>query len=50
MSATLDSAAVTDLAGQVSGPALGPQDAGYDTARAVDNGPIDFHVNHDIAR
>jgi hypothetical protein len=41
MSATLDSAAVADLAAQVSGSVLGPQDAGYEAARAVHNGFID---------
>ncbi len=41
MSAGLDSALVTDLAAQVSGPVLGPADAGYDEARAVHNGLID---------
>ena len=41
MSTTLDSALVADLAGQVSGSVLGPQDAGYDSARAVHNGLID---------
>src|SRR5215218_699681 len=41
MSAALDSALVTDLAGEVSGSVLGPQDAGYDSARAVHNGLID---------
>src|SRR5215216_4458807 len=41
MSATLDSALVTDLAGEVSGSVLGPEDAGYDAARAVHNGLID---------
>src|SRR2546423_2296374 len=41
MSTTLDDALVTDLAGQVSGSVLGPQDAGYDAARAVHNGLID---------
>jgi len=41
MSTTLDSALVADLAGQVSGSVLGPQDAGYDAARAVHNGLID---------
>ncbi|TMK75748.1 MAG: FAD-dependent oxidoreductase, partial [Actinobacteria bacterium] len=41
MSTTLDSALVADLAGEVSGSVLGPQDAGYDTARAVHNGLID---------
>ena len=29
------------LAAQVSGPVLGPQDAGYDAARAVHNGLVD---------
>ena len=41
MSTTLDAAVVADLAGQVSGPVLGPQDAGYEEARAVYNGLID---------
>ncbi|TML56753.1 MAG: FAD-binding oxidoreductase [Actinobacteria bacterium] len=41
MSTTLDSALVADLAGEVSGSVLGPQDAGYDAARAVHNGLID---------
>ena len=41
MSKALDSALVTDLEGQVSGSVLGPQDAGYETARAVHNGLID---------
>jgi FAD binding domain-containing protein len=41
MSTTLDSALVAELAGQVSGSVLGPQDAGYDAARAVHNGLID---------
>ena len=41
MSATLDSAAVADLARELSGSALIPQDAGYDEARAVHNGLID---------
>jgi FAD/FMN-containing dehydrogenase len=43
VSITLDSAAVADLAGQVSGPVLVPGDAGYDAARAVHNGLIDRH-------
>src|SRR4249919_3103672 len=30
-----------ELAGQISGPVLGPEDAGYDAARAVHNGLID---------
>jgi FAD/FMN-containing dehydrogenase len=41
MSTTLDSALVADLAGRISGSILGPQDAGYDEARAVHNGLID---------
>ena len=41
MSTTLDSALVAELTGQVSGPVLEPQDAGYDAARAVHNGLID---------
>jgi FAD/FMN-containing dehydrogenase len=41
MSNALDSALVADLAGQVSGSVLGPQDAGYDVARTVHNGLID---------
>ena len=34
MSVALDAAAVTDLAGRVSGPVLTPEDPGYDVARA----------------
>jgi FAD/FMN-containing dehydrogenase len=41
MSATLDPTLVADLAGQVSGPVIRRQDAGYDDARAVHNGLID---------
>jgi FAD/FMN-containing dehydrogenase len=41
MSTTLNSALVADLAGQVSGSVLGPQDGGYEAARAVHNGLID---------
>jgi FAD/FMN-containing dehydrogenase len=41
MSTTLDAAFVADLAAQISGSVLGPQDAGYDAARAVHNGLID---------
>jgi FAD/FMN-containing dehydrogenase len=41
MSTTLDSTLVADLAGQISGSVLGPQDAGYDATRAVHNGLID---------
>src|SRR6266536_1318388 len=40
-STTLDSGLVADLAGQISGCVLGPEDAGYDAARAVHNGLID---------
>jgi FAD/FMN-containing dehydrogenase len=41
MTTTLDPELVADLAGQVSGSVLGPQDAGYEAARAVHNGLID---------
>jgi len=41
MTVALDPAMVTELAAQVSGPLLGPSDAGYDPARAVHNGLID---------
>src|SRR5204863_9462722 len=41
MTTTFDSALVTELAGQVSGSVLGPQDVGYDAARAVHNGLVD---------
>jgi FAD/FMN-containing dehydrogenase len=41
MSTTLDVALVADLVAQVSGSVLGPQDGGYDSARAVHNGLID---------
>jgi FAD/FMN-containing dehydrogenase len=41
MNLTPDSAAVAELAAQVSGSILGPQDAGYEAARAVHNGLID---------
>jgi FAD/FMN-containing dehydrogenase len=41
MSTTLDPALVDDLAGQVAGSVLRPEDAGYDAARAVHNGLID---------
>jgi FAD/FMN-containing dehydrogenase len=41
MSTTLDPALVGDLAAEVAGSVLGPQDAGYDAARAVHNGLID---------
>jgi FAD/FMN-containing dehydrogenase len=38
---TLDPALVAELAEEVSGSVLGPQDTGYDAARAVHNGLID---------
>jgi FAD/FMN-containing dehydrogenase len=41
MSTTLDQAAVTDLAGRVSGSVLGADHADYDATRAVHNGLID---------
>src|SRR4051794_6139964 len=41
MPTTFDNPLVTDLAGQVSGSVLGPEDADYDAARAVHNGLID---------
>ena len=41
MTAALNSAIVTDLAAEVSGPVLGPQDVGYDAARSVHNGLVD---------
>ncbi len=41
MTVALDPALITDLAAQASGPVLGPEDAGYDAARAVHNGLID---------
>jgi FAD/FMN-containing dehydrogenase len=41
MSTTLDATHVADLAADVSGTVLRPQDAGYDAARAVHNGLID---------
>jgi FAD/FMN-containing dehydrogenase len=41
MSTTLDRALVADLAGEVSGSILAPEDAGYDAARAVHNGLVD---------
>jgi FAD/FMN-containing dehydrogenase len=41
MSTTLDSAIVTNLANEVSGSVLCPEDTGYDAARAVHNGLID---------
>jgi FAD/FMN-containing dehydrogenase len=36
-----DDALVTDLTGRISGSVLGPQDEGYDAARAVHNGLVD---------
>src|SRR5512133_1604682 len=41
MSTSLDPSIVTEFAGQVSGPVVGPQDAGYHEARALYNGLID---------
>src|SRR5204862_1731191 len=41
MPTTFGSALVAELAGHVSGSVLGPQDAGYDAARAVHNGLVD---------
>lgn len=41
MSTTLDPGVVSDLGGKISGSVLGPDDAGYDAARAVHNGLID---------
>jgi FAD/FMN-containing dehydrogenase len=41
MSTTLDPTLVADLAGQLSGSVIGPQDARYDEARAVHNGLVD---------
>jgi FAD/FMN-containing dehydrogenase len=41
MSTTLDAAMLANLADEVSGSVLGPEDAGYDAARAVHNGLID---------
>ena len=41
MSTTLDPERLSGLAGQISGSVVGPEDAGYDAARAVHNGMID---------
>src|SRR6266545_4272388 len=41
MGITLDDAAVAELAAQVSGSVLPPEDLGYDAARAVHNGLVD---------
>jgi len=41
MSTTLNGDAVAHLKGEISGSVLGPQDAGYDAARAVHNGLVD---------
>lgn len=41
MSTSFDPTLATELAQQVSGPVLGPNDAGYDAARALYNGLID---------
>jgi FAD/FMN-containing dehydrogenase len=41
MTITFDSGLVADVARQISGSVLGPEDAGYDAVRAVHNGLID---------
>lgn len=41
MTVALDPGLLTDLAARVSGPVLGPEDAGYEAARTVHNGLID---------
>ncbi len=41
MTTALDPALATDLAGQISGSILRPDDSGYDAARAIYNGLID---------
>jgi len=41
MTTALDGALVTDLTGRIAGSVLGPDDAGYDAARAVHNGLVD---------
>jgi FAD/FMN-containing dehydrogenase len=41
VSTSFDPTLATELAQQVSGPVLGPNDAGYDAARALYNGLID---------
>jgi FAD/FMN-containing dehydrogenase len=41
MSTTLNRVLVADLSGEICGSVLGPQDAGYDAARAVHNGLVD---------
>jgi FAD/FMN-containing dehydrogenase len=41
MTTALDPALATDLAGQISGSVLRPDDTGYDAARAIYNGLID---------
>ena len=41
MSTTLDRALFAGLKGEISGSVLGPQDPGYDAARAVHNGLVD---------
>ena len=41
MSTILDPTLVAELAGRVTGSALGPHDTGYDQARAVHNGLVD---------
>jgi FAD/FMN-containing dehydrogenase len=41
MTTGLHDALVTELSGRISGSVLGPDDAGYDAARAVHNGLVD---------
>src|SRR3954451_1592513 len=41
MSMILDDTVVRDLTGRISGSVIGPDDAGYDEARAVHNGLVD---------
>src|SRR5580765_2326861 len=41
MSTTLNRVLVADLSGEICGSVLGPQDAGYNAARAVHNGLVD---------
>ena len=41
MSATIDFSLLASLADRISGSVLGPQDAGYESARAVHNGLVD---------
>ena len=41
MTTALDGTLVTDLTERISGSVLGPEDEGYDAARAVYNGLVD---------